>query len=244
MDAWSAEWAARMEQVEGDEAILEVAREMGRDRSRPVNPLANAFILSGGIVVGWIMIRQARRRGETALKPTPEFRARERRALHPSQRYETFGPRLGAGFLEAFSLAPVSALISQIQFPGESPWRLIFEAGVGLFYSAFAAAMLTMRGQTAGKWLCRVQVRDVGEGPLRPWQAMIREGAHLLFTIGVLPFLLIRQAAGTLTPEAELMISSPLLIWALLEIITMLSNKKRRALHDYLARSVVVRVAD
>jgi hypothetical protein len=32
--------------------------------------------------------------------------------------------------------------------------------------------------------------------------------------------------------------------WFLLEIATMLTNAKRRALHDYIARTVVVRVSD
>ena len=35
--------------------------------------------------------------------------------------------------------------------------------------------------------------------------------------------------------------STPFFVWTLLEIITMLTNSKRRAIHDFLAKSVVVR---
>lgn len=244
MNVWSARWAARMEQSEDAQNTRAVAREMARDRNRPVTPFVSAFPLGGGLVLGWAMIYQARRRAAAALHPTPALRTREQLARFTSTRYRTFWPRFWANFLEGFAVAPVMALLALPQPSAENPWRLVLQTAGGLVSWAYAAWLLSARGQTVGKWLCRVQVRNAGEGPLRPWQAMVREGVPLLFTLGALPFLLVRQSAGTLTEKAELLIALPFLVWVLLEIITMLSNEKRRALHDFLARTVVVRVAD
>jgi len=35
--------------------------------------------------------------------------------------------------------------------------------------------------------------------------------------------------------------NTPLFWWAVIELITMLANSKRRALHDFIAKSIVVR---
>jgi uncharacterized RDD family membrane protein YckC len=244
MEFWQAGWAARLEEAGDAQAIREVSREMRRDQSRPVNPSALVLPLIGGFVLGCIMIWQARRRSAAALDPTPALRTREQLARFPSTRFRTFWPRFWAYFLDGFAIAPVTALLTLPQPAADNPWRLILQTAISLVYWAYAVWLLSARGQTVGRWLCRVQVRDVGEGPVRPRQALIRESIPQLIALGALPYLLFRQAEGTLTMEAQLMITIPHTLWVLLEIITMLSNEKRRALHDYLARTVVVRVAD
>ena len=244
MEFWQAGWAGRLETAGDARAIREISREMSRDQSRPVNPGALVIPLIGGLVIGCVMIRQARRRSAAALDPTPALRTREQLALFPSTRYRTFWPRFWAYFLDGFAIVPVTVLLTLPQPAADNPWRLILQTAISLVYWAYAVWLLSARGQTVGRWLCRVQIRDVGEGPVRPRQALIRECVPQVFALGALPYLLFRQAEGTLTLEAQLMISMPHMLWVLLEIITMLSNEKRRALHDYLARTVVVRVAD
>jgi uncharacterized RDD family membrane protein YckC len=97
-------------------------------------------------------------------------------------------------------------------------------------------------GQTLGKWVFGVCVVDVSEESLRPLQAVKRAVVPLVVSLAWA----IREAVrGTPAPTPN-DLSSPLevisLSWFLLEVVTMLGNKKRRAFHDYIAGTVVIRV--
>jgi uncharacterized RDD family membrane protein YckC len=101
-------------------------------------------------------------------------------------------------------------------------------------------------GQTIGKWVAGVKVVDITESRnLSLTQSIYRDGFYLIVAfIGLLyySFLL----AGT--DDADATISSyylfsndPFFWWSLIELVSMLTNSKRRGVHDLIARSVVVR---
>ena len=107
------------------------------------------------------------------------------------------------------------------------------------------------RGQTVGKMITGVKVLDVSESRAVGWrQAIVRDVVPLLaaatatiyvFTFGAIPegaeatdrALVVRIVIGLIVP-----------IWALVEIVTQPFNRKRRALQDFISRTVVVRIAN
>lgn len=66
------------------------------------------------------------------------------------------------------------------------------------------------------------------------------------FLAGTLYILYIQRTGQRLTSEVkdtvEEYLSTTSSFWLLLEVATMFTNSKRRAVHDYLAHSVVVRI--
>jgi lipoprotein NlpI len=95
---------------------------------------------------------------------------------------------------------------------------------------------------------CGVKIFDVGGELVSTRQAVLREIVPLLW----MPYVLYLQArnvlGGQLANRAYGDIVNTMLplafmwgAWGLLEVITMLTNKKRRAIHDFIAGTVVVR---
>ncbi len=105
-------------------------------------------------------------------------------------------------------------------------------------------------GQTLGKRLMRVRVIDKSEARgITVWQAIRRDIVPVLgflFAIGLAAYL------STLTPEmlenlgTVIVIAGAVILafhgWFIAEIVTMLFSRRRRAVHDFIAGTVVVRV--
>jgi len=105
-------------------------------------------------------------------------------------------------------------------------------------------------GQTLGKRLAGVVVLDLSESPLSMKQAILRDSPYVVMVALLLPFEVNRIWQGvsvfdpSVTTLSEDLMTYALLGWSLLEIITAVSNPMRRAIHDYLAGSVVVLKAE
>lgn len=106
-------------------------------------------------------------------------------------------------------------------------------------------------GQTLGKMLFKVKVIDASENaPITMAQAVRRDAIPVVLTaFGLLTQVPAICRGGTpydtnaysLGVFDWVMISTGTL-WFWAEIITMLTNKRRRAVHDLIARSVVIRI--
>jgi len=100
-------------------------------------------------------------------------------------------------------------------------------------------------GQTIGKRVMDVKVLNVNEEKLLSlWQAIFRDSFYIVVqVIGLFYFSLFmfKEDNALLINEYRNFADQPLFWWTLLELITMLTNSKRRALHDFIAKSVVVR---
>ncbi len=109
-------------------------------------------------------------------------------------------------------------------------------------------------GQTLGKMVCKVKVIDKSEKkPITYRQAFLRDSVviilGLLFTFfagsgfldGINPYNRPETVNAEIPPWMSFLswINS---LWFFIEIITMLTNKKRRAVHDFIASSVVVKI--
>lgn len=164
-----------------------------------------------------------------------------------TERYRTARKRIWAAIVDYIVFMPLLFVDRYFLFsrPNVSTlviWK-IFITFLPVFYSIFAHYRY---GRTIGKWVARVKVLDVSETRnLGLKQSFLRDGVYLsLLLIGLLyyGFWAFRTAEpGYLLNDYGYFAGSPYGVWLLLEIITMLVNSKRRAVHDFIANSVVVR---
>ena len=163
-------------------------------------------------------------------------------------RYTTFWPRFWARILDTMILAPILFLFSFTFSQLESTFLRVLDYGVvSIAVLAYSIWMHGTFGQTLGKMACRVSVLDVSEQPLTMHQAAMRD----IFGIVLLPFAWainiprIFHGIDILKPEnatpIDYLFLNLGLCWFLLECATILTNRKRRALHDFIAGSIVVR---
>ena len=119
-----------------------------------------------------------------------------------------------------------------------------------LSFQIYSIVMHGKFGQTLGKMATHVKVLDISENPLTVPQAIKRDIIPLFFSIVgiILVAPTILSGANIMDPASIKFDASFYIItftsaaWFIVEIITMLFSKKRRALHDFIAGSVVIRL--
>jgi uncharacterized RDD family membrane protein YckC len=166
-------------------------------------------------------------------------------------RYKTFGKRFWAGFIDGLVLFPISLFHNYLSAPARGPVILvswaIFSYSAYWIYSVLLHARY---GQTVGKRVMQVKVLDVSEERIPSLvQAFLRDSGWIILNNFMLIFfiyLVLAQKYIHGTEQVETLPGQILAFagegWFLLEIITMLTNSKRRAFHDLIAKTVVVRV--
>jgi uncharacterized RDD family membrane protein YckC len=165
-------------------------------------------------------------------------------------RYDTFWPRLGALLLDGIILSIVSFLIGLIPVINSK----IGSASVSLVFSmlpyAYSILMLGRYGQTVGKMLLNVKVVDnKSEGKISYYQSFLREAVPVvLICLSKISSIIMFKGIDLMNYEFSVigyiilfLPSYMLLIWSITEIITMLFNSRKRALHDIVAKTVVIR---
>lgn len=164
------------------------------------------------------------------------------------QEYRTFWPRFWAAFLDGAALAPI-VWIDQLLWNNTTStlalgfWALLTQ-GIYLWYYI---GFLYKYGQTPGKMATGVLVLDYNNQKLSFTQAILRNIVLVLLAPVTLVIVYGNLAEGNIANrglgdlESMLWIGSVMMIWGVLEMLTMLFNKKRRAIHDYIAGTVVVR---
>jgi uncharacterized RDD family membrane protein YckC len=177
------------------------------------------------------------------------------RRFDPSLRYSTFGPRFWTGWVDGCVLWPIgfitSVLLSLNVPKGLAALLIMVESLAWLIYTV---VMHARYGQTVGKMVANVQVVDFPtEGKISWGQAWLREGIPMLLSLGLLGWEVSLILSGSLTPSAldtgEALAASKGFwiltalpgLWFVAEVLTMLTNEKRRALHDFIAGTVVIR---
>ena len=165
-------------------------------------------------------------------------------------KYRTFWPRFWAALIDTGIFIPL-VLGSHWIFRADTPQSVrgawfLFSTFSGVAYSIFFHARW---GQTIGKRLMGVVLRDVSEAPLSLGQAVVRDFLPLVFAahgaVSFAPMAFAGKNPFDLQPDV---VDTGFLwfveLWTVLEVLTMLTNSRRRALHDLIARSVVVRVSE
>ena len=165
-------------------------------------------------------------------------------------KYDTFWPRLGANILDGLILLPIGIAAQYLVSTLSEPvLQALPNLIMNVLFSTYSILLHGRYGQTLGKMATRVRVLDLSESKLSMYQAITRDIVPL--SLALASFVVIVYVVVPTNPS-EITLSSltPFIllgsigsIWSIAEIVTLLSNKKRRAVHDFIAASVVVRVA-
>jgi len=177
-----------------------------------------------------------------------------------SLRYAGFWPRLGAHLLDILIMLPLILLT----FQGLMHYRLFelyfFVPGTlfGLFYSVY---LVQRFGGTPGKLLLGVRIRKLTGEPVGYREAILRYLPEFLFGLLIsIAWLYVEfhisesefyslssseraQRIAKLAPSWSRPLKTIENIWIWAELLVLLTNRKRRALHDFIAGTVVVRMS-
>ena len=166
-------------------------------------------------------------------------------------RYETFWPRLGAAIVDGIVVMIAAGLgiwlLASTVGLQNTTAILIFNIVAALAVYAYSISMHAAYGQTLGKMAANVKVlRASDESRIGLRHALLRDSVPLSIEVGaacVVAFAIFYGAAKQQVSDlAMALIEGTSAVWFLTEIVTMLLNKKRRALHDFIAGTVVVNV--
>ena len=163
-------------------------------------------------------------------------------------KYQTFTPRFFALIIDALIFLPLSLLdnliisVSDLSPVIFSFWLLAFN----MAHPVYSILMHGFYGQTLGKMALKVKVVDAFEKPISFHHAVLRELPYIAFSFSLI-FFATPQVSGVvevsdfLPYTAESIIIFLMLIWGIADVAVFLVNSKRRALHDFIAGTVVVR---
>jgi uncharacterized RDD family membrane protein YckC len=162
-------------------------------------------------------------------------------------RYNTFSARFLAGIIDGVILIPIGLIEYWIINSSDNTFILIM--GVLFSYSSFYIYTVYFHwstGQTLGKKWMNIRVVDKSETRLLTLrQSFMRDSIYIILEVIGLIILISSIIQLGEYPFGESVIENYLdwlgVLWFLLEIVTMLTNERRRALHDFLANSVVIR---
>jgi uncharacterized RDD family membrane protein YckC len=161
------------------------------------------------------------------------------------EKYQTFFPRFIALLIDSFIMVPLF-VFDQWFREAELP-HSFFYFWIPLSSLVFPAYSITMNakfGQTLGKMWMKVKVLDVSENPLTIRQAMLRDTPQIIFSLSAIIIGIIALPYNENAVEMMYVFgifNAVSGIWGLADIVVFLTNDKRRALHDLIAGTVVVK---
>jgi uncharacterized RDD family membrane protein YckC len=164
-----------------------------------------------------------------------------------TEKYRTGLKRIWAAIVDGIVFMPFLLVNRFLISPTTNEYLIIgwqtFSVFIPIFYSIISHYKY---GQTIGKWVAGIKVLDISETKnINIRQSILRDSFYLTIElIGFFYFLFMvvkNEDTSYFMVGFNEFADTPFFIWTLLELITMLTNKKRMAIHDFLAKSVVVR---
>jgi uncharacterized RDD family membrane protein YckC len=160
-------------------------------------------------------------------------------------KYKTTPRRVMAAIIDGFIFWPIAYFLNLI--PNNEGYAAVaIELLSLIIYIFYVVALTTKYGGTIGKLLMNVRVFDISESRYaNTKQVLIRESVGIIFSMCTSAFMLHEMMNGakhneiTLNPF-YLFLAYGFLSWSILEIITTLTNSKRRAIHDFMANTVII----
>jgi len=162
-------------------------------------------------------------------------------------KYSTFWRRFFANTIDGLVFIPILLIESRLFNFEFSSSNITFQMFNSIQFVIYVIVMHGLCGQTIGKMICNVKVVDHDtERDISMTQSIKRSSVDVFLTLA----LLISITALTTTNNNDYKIllgvgifslSFASIAWALSEFISMLFNKKRRALHDFIGQTVVIR---
>ena len=173
--------------------------------------------------------------------------------------YAGFWRRLAAYAIDFAILAPLGLLTKNLIYTSRDAFLLRVIVGT-LSAILFEVYLVKRFGGSPGKMILRIRVAKFDGSPVGYWQAWIRYSVLFLISTlssAALLMSLFNMSAGEYAAFAaahtslrSLEVGAPAWyhplkivgsIWVYSEFIVLLTNKKRRALHDFIAGTVVIR---
>lgn len=162
-------------------------------------------------------------------------------------KYQTFWQRFAAAVIDGLIFLPLSYLVSffyQSADPKTTLIILVFDQALFLIYSIYMHGKF---GQTIGKWIMKVKVLSLDETKLSMQQAFLRDAVPISLSC-IYIFLSINPIFSGLNPESKsfyqalpIGVSSLGIVVVATEMLSMLTNAKRRSVFDFIAGSVAVK---
>jgi len=163
-------------------------------------------------------------------------------------KYSTFIPRFFASIIDGIVISIISASLVFLGSKLGGNGQVVFEYIDAVQFVVYSVTLHAIYGQTLGKMALEVKVVDcITEKNISTKQAMLRDCVPIaMIVLGILTSISIQLTGTNQVPDwllyGTLVFTASFSIWHLLEIVTMLFNEKRRALHDFIAGTVVVRI--
>jgi len=161
-------------------------------------------------------------------------------------KYSTFFERLIANFIDGVVISLIGLTFRLFQGMESVILISIISLISGVYPYLYNILLHGFGGQTIGKMFMGIKVFDKSEKRIISFkQALIRDSIPLggVIVLNLLTFIFNLNDHNLLTSITSIIVSI-LLIWSILEIITLLFNSKRRALHDFIAGTVVLKIRE
>jgi len=163
-----------------------------------------------------------------------------------NRRYRTFGQRFGAAIIDGIILSIVSKLLIYAAHSFSGVGALIFNSLDIFLFVIYSVLFHGLFSQTVGKMLMGVVLLDAKtEEYIGFGHAIMRDSVIIALTAIAYSIILIGSDDSGVVSERYLdwlvIVAIVNFVWFFIEIITMLFNKKNRALHDFIGGTVVVR---
>lgn len=163
--------------------------------------------------------------------------------------HETFWRRAGARLIDVVVFIPDTVVSLYLLVRGMSysayVGLCILQLGIGV---AYWGGLHYWRGQTLGKLVMRLKVVRVDGQPLELSDVLVRHFPQFLTgLLSVVPLLWLLREDSVISFQmiAECQ-STPVTlligIWGIAQLIVVLSNDRRRAIHDFLAETEVLKL--
>jgi uncharacterized RDD family membrane protein YckC len=172
-------------------------------------------------------------------------------------KYAGFWPRLGASIIDLLVLVPC-VLLANWSLSTSHSIAVLFFWPLAFLFDFYSIYSVGRWGQTIGKMAFRIKVMSLNGDDAGMLRAFYRNSIDL--TLSVLTSCLTFYALLSIPSNEYNILSSDVkiqrmsdltyswdkvimyisLIWAISELIVLLTNKKRRALHDFIAGTVVI----
>lgn len=163
--------------------------------------------------------------------------------------YHTFWRRVGAAIIDSFVLFPVGFVIGLAMaiaiFAGAEGFVIAAIIAINVASLGYTIGMHGLYGATVGKKATGIRVVDaVSQGKITWAQAFRRDLLAIVTAVTSYGVLFIVSGAN-LEDDTFQQVNRILQWigagWFIAELITMMSNPRRRSLHDYLAGTVVIK---
>lgn len=186
---------------------------------------------------------------EPAVKEMLEKQKRNAQKKKEMKKYSTFWPRFWAVTIDGIMFSIIlyiECLVFGVEFNTKDQFLQALNA---VQFSIYVILMHGYFGQTLGKKAMKLKVLNHDtETDINIKQALIRESVNLalnVFWVSIILLIVLSfKMSGTVFHGlyyAMIIFSILSAVWGVSEFVTMLFNDKRRAIHDYIGKTVVVR---